>query len=402
MKEKLAPVLNTEKESLRALCNEIYSHPELALEEFHACAVLKDYLRKQGFTVQDNAGDLETAFVGFCSSEGASESVPLLGFIAEYDALPGMGHGCGHNLIAVSAVAASLAARQILEEKKIPYRLCCIGTPAEEGKGGKILMLQKGVFDGVSAILEAHPGHKTTPDVGELSVQRCTVKFHGKAAHAAICPEKGLNALEAACDFVCALKEWKKTLGKRERVHGILTKGGEVPNIIPAYAEAFYYLRAPNEKYLLPMQERFTQIAEEAAAGNGCSCELVWGTNSYKGMVFNPALNAELPAIWKELTDEEIAMTTGTEGKASSDTGNVSYLVPCAQYHFGVTGGKVVPLHTPEFCAEAGTEYAFEQSLKIGQAMALVAEKYFKDPSFRLQVRKDFEEELARSTGAEK
>ena len=150
------------------------------------------------------------------------------------------------------------------------------------------------------------------------------------------------------------------------------------------------------------MQERFTQIAEEAAAGNGCSCELVWGTNSYKGMVFNHALNAELPGIWKDLTAEEIAMTTGTEGKASSDTGNVSYLVPCAQYHFGVTGGKVVPLHTPEFCAEAGTEYAFEQSLKIGQAMALVAEKYFKDPSFRLQVRKDFEEELARSTGAEK
>ena len=402
MKEKLAPVLNREKESLRALCNEIYSHPELALEEFHACAVLKDYLRKQGFTVQDNAGDLETAFVGFCSSEGASENVPLLGFIAEYDALPGMGHGCGHNLIATSAVAASLAAREILEEKKIPYRLCCIGTPAEEGKGGKILMLQKGVFDGVSAILEAHPGHKTTPDVGELSVQRCTVKFHGKAAHAAICPEKGLNALEAACDFVCALKEWKKNLGKRERIHGILTKGGEVPNIIPAYAEAFYYLRAPNEKYLLPMQERFTQIAEEAAAGNGCRCELVWGTNSYKGMVFNHALNAELPGIWKDLTAEEIAMTTGTEGKASSDTGNVSYLVPCAQYHFGVTGGKVVPLHTPEFCAEAGTEYAFEQSLKIGQAMALVAEKYFKDPSFRLQVRKDFEEELARSTGAEK
>ncbi|MBO5724398.1 MAG: amidohydrolase, partial [Lentisphaeria bacterium] len=294
MNEKLASVLNTERESLRTLCRFIHANPELGLEEFQACAALKEYLAQHGFEVRANAGGLETAFMGYCSSEGAAEDVPLLGFIAEYDALPGMGHGCGHNLIATSAVAALLAAREILDKEKIPYRLCCMGTPAEEGKGGKILMLRNGAFDGISAILEAHPGSKTTPDVGELSIKRCNVAFHGKAAHAAISPEKGCNALEAACDFICALKEWKKTLGSRERVHGILTKGGDAPKIIPDYAEAFYYLRAPNEKYLAPMQEHFTFLAEKAAADNRCTCELTWGKNSYKGMVFNHALNAEL------------------------------------------------------------------------------------------------------------
>lgn len=394
--KRLPEILERERGSLRKISDFIHEHPELGFEEFQACALLKKYLTEQGFVIRDNPGGVETAVIGYYASPNADDSVPLFGFIGEYDALTGLGHGCGHNLIAVSALAAVLAARELLTESGVPFRICYLGTPAEEILGGKIRMAAGGAFDGISAAVEAHPWYRTLPDPGWLSVARCRIAFHGKASHAAMAPEEGRNALDAVCEFVCRIRDWQKDLGKRERVHGIITRGGEAPNIIPDYTEAFYYVRASNERAIAGLKKRLAELAELSAGNAGCTCEIKW-ISAYKGMVFNTSLNAAFRSVWKELTGEEIPMTDGTQGCGSSDTGDISHLMPCAQYHFGVTGGEFKPLHSPEFRDAAFTDEAFEQSLMVGTAMAEVAVRYFREPDFRRAVHEDWKKQLAES-----
>lgn len=389
-------ILEQERTALKKISRFIHDHPETGFQEFQAVATLQKYLKGQGFSIREKTGGVDTAFMGYYASTNADESTPLFGFIGEYDALAGLGHGCGHNLIAVSALAALLAAREILEKSGVPFRICYLGTPAEETLGGKVKMAAGGAFEGVSASLEAHPLHKTITDPGALSVVRCKVIFHGKAAHAAICPEKGINALDAVCDFVCKVRDWRPQLGERERVHGIITKGGDAPNIIPDHTEAFYYVRAANERDIAPLKKHLIELAEASAKAAGCTCEIQW-VSAYKGMVFNKALNEALLPVWKDLTGEELVMGNGTEGRGSSDTGDVSYLMPCAQYYFGVTGGNFCALHTAEFRDAAGTDIAFEQTLKIGMAMAEVCAKYFTDSAFRSKVHSDWKQELKRT-----
>lgn len=392
----LPEILERERCSLRKISDFIHEHPELGFEEFQACALLKKYLAEQGFSIRENPGGVETSLIGSYASPDADGSVPLFGFIGEYDALRGMGHGCGHNLIAVSALAAVLSARELLTKSGVPFRICYLGTPAEEILGGKIRMAAGGAFDGISASLEAHPLYRTLPDPGWLSVARCTIAFHGKASHAAMAPEQGCNALDAVCEFVCRIRDWQKDLGKRERVHGIITQGGVAPNIIPDYTEAFYYVRAANEQSIALLKKHLAELAEQAAGKVGCTSEVKW-ISAYKGMVFNTPLNAEFRSVWQKLTGEEIPMTDGTQGNASSDTGDVSHLMPCAQYHFGITGGVFKPLHSPEFRDAAFTDEAFEQALRAGTAMAEVAVRYFREPEFRRAVHEDWKKQLAAS-----
>ena len=244
----------------------IHRNPELGYKEFKAAAALKKFLSGRGFTIRENLGGVETAFLAECDSPGAGPEIPLFGFLAEYDALAGLGHACGHNLIAAAALAALLETRARLDRAGIAYRLCCIGTPAEETLGGKVKMIEGGAFEGVAASIEGHPFHKTMPDPGCLSVARCTVSFYGKASHAAIAPEKGINALDAICEFICAIRKWRPRIGARERVHGIITKGGDAPNIIPEYTEAFYYVRAPGEQAIIPLKKHLEELAQAAAA----------------------------------------------------------------------------------------------------------------------------------------
>jgi len=392
----LPETIQREFAAIHQISNFIHRNPELGFKEFKASAALKKFLSDRGFSIRENLGGVETAFLAECDSPGAGPEVPLFGFLAEYDALAGLGHACGHNLIAAAALGALLETRARLERDGIPYRLCCIGTPAEETLGGKVKMIEGGAFDGVAASLEAHPFHKTTPDPGCLSVARCTISFYGKASHAAIAPEKGINALDAVCEFVCAIRRWRPLLGERERVHGIVTKGGDAPNIIPEYAEAFYYVRAGSEQAINPLKRHLEELARQAAAETGCRAEVKW-VSAYKGMVFNAPLNEEFIRAWKNRYDEELPHTDGTEGKGSSDTGDVSYLMPCAQYYFGVTGGEAKALHTAEFRETAGSDPAFRSTMETAAAMADVACRYCADSAFRRAVHEAWKSELAKS-----
>ena len=391
----LPDTIRKEYAAIRAVSDFIHQNPELGYKEFKAATMLKKFLSERGFSIRENLGGVETAFLAESDSADADESVPLFGFIGEYDALAGLGHACGHNLIATVALAGLLETRARLDAAKIPYRLCYIGTPAEETLGGKVRMIEGHAFDGIAASIEGHPFHKTTPDPGCLSVSRCTVAFHGKASHAAIAPEKGINALDAICEFVCAIRRWRPELDERERVHGIITKGGDAPNIIPDYTEAFYYVRAANERAITPLKKHLEELAQQAAESTGCRAEVKW-VSAYKGMVFNAPLNEEFIRAWKIRYGEDLPHTDGTEGRGSSDTGDVSCIMPCAQYYFGVTGGEAKALHTVEFREAAASDAAFESTMETAAAMSDVAFRYFADAAFRASVHEAWKNESAR------
>ena len=392
----LPAAIQQEFTAIHQISNFIHQNPELGFKEFKASAALKKFLAEHGFSIRENLGGVETAFLAECASSSADPEIPLFGFLGEYDALAGLGHACGHNLIATVALAALLETRRRLDQEKIPYRLCYIGTPAEETLGGKVKMIEGNAFDGVAASIEAHPFHKTIPDPGCLSVARCTIAFHGKASHAAIAPEKGINALDAICEFVCAIRRWRPLLGERERVHGIITKGGDAPNIIPEYTEAFYYVRAASEQAINPLKRHLEELAEKAARETGCRAEVKW-VSAYKGMVFNAPLNEEFIRAWKERYGAELPHTEGTEGKGSSDTGDVSYIMPCAQYYFDVTGGANCALHTVEFREAAASDQAFQSTMETAAAMSDVAFRYFADKEFRQSVHAAWKTKLAES-----
>ena len=391
----LPDTIRKEYAAIRAVSDFIHQNPELGYKEFKAAATLKKFLSERGFSIRENLGGVETAFLAESDSADADGSVPLFGFIGEYDALAGLGHACGHNLIATVALAGLLETRARLDAAKIPYRLCYIGTPAEETLGGKVRMIEGHAFDGIAASIEGHPFHKTTPDPGCLSVSRCTITFHGKASHAAIAPEKGINALDAVCEFVCAIRRWRPELDERERVHGIITKGGDAPNIIPDRTEAFYYVRAANERAITPLKKHLEELARQAAESTGCRAEVKW-VSAYKGMVFNAPLNEEFIRAWKTRYGEDLPHTDGTEGRGSSDTGDVSCIMPCAQYYFGVTGGEAKALHTVEFREAAASDTAFESTMETAAAMSDVAVRYFADPAFRASVHEAWKNESAR------
>ncbi len=373
--------------AVREVSDFIHSHPETGYREFLAAEKLKNLLKSWGFRVEENLCGLETAFKA-CAGTASGSSVPAFCFMAEYDALAGLGHGCGHNLIAAAALFGAYAAKRMIEEDGIPARICCLGTPAEEGLGGKVKLVEGGAFRDLSAGVIAHPLDHTTPDFGCLSVARAYIDFYGRASHAAFAPEKGINALDALTAFYNGILEWKKTITERQRVHGIFTKGGDAANIIPDHAQAFFYVRAGNETEIMPMKRKLEALAAAAAAETGCRCAVNW-VSAYKSMVFNKSLNDEYIRAWSD-SGVTLRETDGTEGRGSTDTGDVSHVIPCAHYYFGITNGVAMPLHTAEFREAAGTDAAFEAAMKTGSILARICLRYFTDRTFRETVHRDF------------
>ncbi len=382
------PFASEAASAVRKVSDFIHDNPELGYKEFQASAKLKELLRSWGFRIEENVCGLETAFKAYWESTD-DKNIPVFCFMGEYDALAGLGHGCGHNLIAAASLFAAYAAKRMIETDRIPARICYIGTPAEEGLGGKVKLVAGGAFQDIAAGVIAHPLDHTSPDFGCLSVARAYIDFYGRASHAAFAPEEGINALDALVAFYDGILEWKKTITERQRVHGIFTKGGDAANIIPDHTQAFFYIRAGNESEIGLMKQRLESIASGAAAKTGCRTAVNW-VSAYKGMVFNKSLNDEFIRGWRKY-GVELKETNGTEGRGSTDTGDVSYVIPCAHYYFGVTGGIPAALHTVEFREFAKTDEAFEAAMKTGSIMAQVCLRYFTDKTFREAVHRDFE-----------
>ncbi len=368
---------------LKELSLKIHKCPELGMEEFNACKWQKELLNEMGFEVNSPYCGLKTAYFAKSGKGG-----PTLCFLAEYDALPEMGHACGHNLICSAAIGAGKALADTLKREKIPGTVIIMGTPAEEGKGGKVKILSKNGFDKIDAVMMAHPLYRTQPWHGFLSVERFNVSFRGKSSHAANSPEKGRNALDATMLFFQGINAWRQHLPESSRIHGIITSGGAAPNIIPDFSSCSFYLRAVNEATMKDMIKRFRDIAKGAALMTGTSVEVKNGEEGYKGGKINKPLNDEYFRITEELGMKPVMPERG--GRASSDFGDVSQLIPGIHAYFGISRKDKPPLHSAKFAEAAKSDYALNAMLKTSKAMAQIGYRFFTDQDFRKEIREDF------------
>lgn len=373
-------------ERLIEISHALHDNPEILFEEHNAVALLTNELRSADFDVQVGVADLETAFV---ASYGSGK--PEVAVLAEYDALPKLGHACGHNLIATWAIGAGIALRRALPEGVGTIKV--IGTPAEEGGGGKVTMANAGVFDGLDAAIMMHPRDTTFLDRGSLAITPYTIEFFGKAAHASAFPERGINALDAILQVFFAVNAMRQSFKTHTKIHGVITHGGDAANVIPDYAAANFLVRAKEQSYLEELKQRFLNIVEGAALSTGATYKVSEGI-SYEQRVSNRGL---LESFRDNLTalgiDYEIPPPDA--GVGSSDIGNVSQRVPAIHPYLkicetGING------HTPGFAAAARSKRADELIATGSTLLAWTAADVLLDPDVRKRVRETFIEDLGR------
>ena len=352
---------------LASLSRDIHAHPELAYEERHAVAAISAVLERAGHRVERGIGGLETAFR---ARVGPADG-PAVALLAEYDALPEVGHGCGHNLIAISNVGAYLIAAASAARLEVGVEL--IGTPAEENGGGKIELLRKGIFDRIVAALSSHPagqGGWSVSGTG-LGVVGKRVTFTGVASHAGSAPEKGRNALNAVIRFFVGIDGWRQQLETDSRVHGYISDGGKAMNVVPARAEAIFGLRAKERRTLDGMVERFGEIAKGAALLTGTKVEIAEYLPYYEPVKANLALG---DVITEELRRLGVTPERGVLVTASTDLGNVSSKVPTDWVRFPVSE-KPVPGHSAEMRDAKPSRRAGNRSPDPGTRRAKEAKK---------------------------
>jgi amidohydrolase len=367
-------------EPLRALSLELHGHPELALAEHHSARLLREWLADRGFRVQAPVAGLDTAFVG-----EYGQGSPVIAYLLEYDALPAVGHGCGHNLIAAGGIGAATALLQALPEP--PGTLRVIGTPGEEGAGGKIIELEAGVFDDVDAALMFHPGDRTMPLRHALASVPLTFEFHGVAAHAAGSPADGRSALAAVIQLFVSVDALRQFLPEISRVHGVILDGGQVPNVIPEYTRSVIQVRAATGELLADHVERVIACAEAAALATGTTVDVARG-RVYAERKNNHVIADRVARYLAELGEEvEVPVLRG--GTGSSDIGNVSLRLPAIHPYL-----KVMPRGTPGHShamteAARGVE-AHQAMLRMAAALAKTGADLFCDGALLEAARQEF------------
>ena len=366
------------KTDLRRLSDAIWTHPELAYEEKFAVSQATEYLRKAGFSPVIPYCGLETSF----KAESGSGK-PTFAIFAEYDALPDVGHGCGHNLICTAAVAAFCAVAAELKNKNLPGKIVLLGSPAEESGGGKVKMIEAGCLEGIDAAMMVHPSWRATPDTGSSAITRYDVVFHGKASHAAGAPELGINALSAVNLLFAGVNAYREQIPEDARMHGIITCGGEAPNITPAKASCRFFLRSTGEDWIKKIEKRFLDIVHGAELMTGATAEIIPFNVPYMSRKPNAALNRTYLEGISALGMKYILPAHG--GRGSSDFGNVSHAVPGIHPYFPVTDHEI-PGHSEAFRIASGTDFAFDNALTAAAAMANTALTYLTDPAFKAEV----------------
>ena len=349
---------------LKSLSEEIWHFSELCYEEVKSHAVLVEALENEGFTVEKEVAGLKTAFRATFGS-----GRPNVAFVCEYDALPEIGHACGHNLIAKAGLGAGLGLKKTIEKSRgsLCGTVTVLGTPAEEGGGGKIKMIKSGCFDDIDVAMMVHPAGFTVLDPVALSVNEYTITFHGKESHAAMCPWEGVNALDAAVMAYSSISALRQQLKPDWRVHGIIVNGGAKPNIIPGKTIMNYLLRAPNDDELAFLRDKVLACFKSAADATGCTVDIVSGVH-YSNMTTNPDMASVFASYCNSLGFPMVDSTEATSPMGSTDMGNVSHVVPSIHPCYAI--GTAVN-HTREFTTVTNTPPAYEATLIMAKAMAL-------------------------------
>lgn len=381
MKEKVIKEIDKRQGELIALSHRIHSNPELGFSEFMAADWLIEFLAGDGFSIEKGIVGLETAFL---ASYGSGK--PVVAFLAEYDALPDIGHACGHNIIAAASVGAGLALKAVLRDNSGTVQV--IGTPAEEVNGGKAIMVDKGVFDGIDAVMLVHPDSRNCVTTMALACHGLDVEFFGKPAHAAARPEEGINALEALILAFNNINSLRQHVRNSSRIHGIITDGGKAPNVVPEHSAGRFLVRALEEDYLEELKERVLNCFISASVATGTKLEYRWSQVRYATMKNNLPL-AELFASNLKQLDREVQPFDRQMGMGSTDMGNVSQRVPAIHPFIAVVTPEI-SVHTPEFARAAISDKGDRGLLDAAKAMAMTGVDLLCDPAAIERVKKAF------------
>ena len=359
--------------SLLDLSHALYEDPELAYKEVRSAARCADLLASGGFDVERGAYGLPTAF----AARGGGEGVHLV-ICAEYDALPGVGHACGHNVIAASAVGAGLGLLPAAAEAGL--RLTVLGTPAEEAGGGKVDLIDAGAFERVDAAMMMHPAPYDEPGSVGLAIEEWSVVVRGKASHASAEPQLGRNALDGVVAGYSAIAMLRQHLRRHQQVHGIITHGGDAPNVVPELAAAAYYLRAADMADLEDLRARVRACLEGAATSTGTTVEIATQGHAYEPLRQNPGLVAAFARACETIGRPLTLDPAGPGLSGSTDMGNVSQLVPTLHADMAVHSWPAVN-HQHEFAAHCVGPQGDQTLLEGAKAMALTALAFAADPS---------------------
>jgi amidohydrolase len=377
LKERGMAEVAKQADLLITIAKELHANPEIGLHEHRSAALLAKTLEEQGFRVERGIAGMATAFRAEYGTAG-----PAIALLAEMDALPELGHACGHNIIAAAAIGAALALRQTLPPDAA--RIIVLGTPAEEQGIGKVDLIAQGFFHDIDFAMMVHPSARRKVTKLYLGLAKVRFTFSGKAAHAAAYPEEGINALDGVIQTFNAINALRQQLRQDVRVHGIITDGGIAPNIIPARAVCFFYVRAEDLPMLHQVKQRVIACAQGAALATGCTV-----TTEEEPRVMAPFLVnepfADLYAAQLAYLGLVEANSPSDRGRGSSDIGNVSQIVPTIHPHVPI--GDEIHIHTPGFALAAGSERGGEAVLEGARAMALTAIDLALSPELRESIK---------------
>lgn len=386
-KERVSKIVDRLAPELRKLALDIHDNPELGLQEYKACAWQKELLGRYGFAIEENFCDIETSYKAVYKGRKPG---PKIAFLAEYDALPELGHGCGHNLIAMVSVGCGIACREFADE--YGAQIDVIGTPAEETAGTKVPMSAKGVFDGYDAVMMAHPAFANAESINTIAMDAYKIEFFGRPAHAAAAPHEGINALDAMINFFNLVNAMRQQTKPDARIHGIITDGGKAANVIPDYTAANFYIRANRVADVKKLAERVRNCAAGAALGTGCTYKMEYNEENFKDTCTNKALNNLAVDNIQPFLSEPIYRLGDIHAPGSSDLGDVSYEAPVIQVIFKI-GEYPNPMgggHTPEMAAAAGSEYGINNGLNFVKGLVMTAIELMTKPEALAAVKEEF------------
>ena len=382
MKALIASAVDGLAEDLEQLSHRIHANPEVAYQEIKAAGWLAEFLAAQGFAVERAVAGVETAFRATLDNGDG----PTIAILCEYDALPAIGHACGHNVIAAAGAGAGAALARL--RARLPRgRIHVVGTPAEEGGGGKIRLLKGGIFQSVDAAMMVHGWDRWIGHQDLLGIVRVGFEFTGKAAHAAADPWEGINALDAVIQTFNNVSMLRQQVRPDARIYGIVTNGGAAANIIPESAAALFYVRAPRLDDMWAIHRRVVACAEGAARATGCSLRIVENENTYEPMKRNETLLELFRANWRGLGVEESPEIRDRLG--SSDVGNVSQMIPAIQPLVKIAPDGTA-IHSRAFEAAAAGPLARAGLLTAAKSMAMTTFDLLDDPSLVAKARREF------------
>ena len=385
LKREACALVDARADLLLELSHDIHAHPELNYDEHHAHGALTDVLASSFSDVRRGAYGLDTAFeatAGDPSGDAAHVAV-----ICEYDALPEIGHACGHNVIAAAGAGAGLALAPLMGD--LGGVLHVYGTPAEEGGGGKIAMARAGAFRGLDAAMMIHPADHDLTSMRAIAIHECCASFHGQEAHAAAAPHLGRNALDAAVLSYNAIAALRQHIRPTERIHGVFTHGGDKANIVPKFASMNWYVRSDTLETLAPLKERVAACFAGAAAATGCSVDLVWEDHSYADMRDSEAIVSVFVSNAGAVGREVDRPSASSMVVGSTDMGNLSYLVPSIHPMLRVAPPGVA-IHTARFAEFAGGPEGDRAVLDGAKILAMTAIDLLCSAELRSAARREF------------